>query len=200
MTPFKLREQVPLFAFVAMLFIMGVLFGALMVNQLTLGQKQDLSAYLSHFFQTFHQTTAMESKTLFVQSLFNNLKWIILISLLGLSVIGLPFVLIFNFLKGALLGFTVRYLIDRMAWKGVVMTFVSVMPQQLLLIPALFITSVMAIAYSLYVMKHRRLTPIIWNLTQITLGMSVITIIATLFETFVTPKLLLYITPWLLAN
>lgn len=200
MTPFKLREQVPLFAFVAMLFIMGVLFGALMVNQLTLGQKQDLSAYLSHFFQTFHQTTAMESKTLFVQSLFNNLKWIILISLLGLSVIGLPFVLIFNFLKGALLGFTVRYLIDRMAWKGVVMTFVSVMPEQLLLIPALFITSVMAIAYSLYVMKHRRLTPIIWNLTQITLGMSVITIIATLFETFVTPKLLLYITPWLLAN
>lgn len=200
MTPFKLREQVPLFAFVAMLFIMGVLFGALMVNQLTLGQKQDLSAYLSHFFQTFHQTTSMESKTLFVQSLFNNLKWILLISLLGLSVIGLPFVLIFNFLKGALLGFTVRYLIDRMAWKGVIMTFVSVMPQQLLLIPALFITSVMAIAYSLYVMKHRRLTPMVWNLTRITLGMSVITLIATLFETFVTPKLLLYITPWLLAN
>jgi stage II sporulation protein M len=200
MTPFKLREQVPLFAFVAMLFVMGVLFGALMVNQLTLGQKQDLSAYLSHFFQTFNQTNPLESRTLFVQSLFSNLKWIILIALMGLSVIGLPLVLILNFLKGALLGFTVRYLIDRMAWKGVIMTFVSVTPQQLLLIPALFIMSVMAIAYSLYVIKHRKLTPLVWNLTQITIGMSVITIMATLFETFVTPKLLLFITPWLLAN
>lgn len=200
MTPFKLREQVPLFAFVAMLFVMGVLFGALMVNQLTLGQKQDLSAYLGHFFQTLSQTNPLESQSLFVQSLFSNLKWILLLAMMGLSVIGLPFVLILNFLKGALLGFTIRYLIDRMAWKGVIMTFVSVTPQQLLLIPALFIMSVMAIAYSLYVIKHRRLTPLMWNLTLTTLGMSAITILATLFETFVTPKLLLFITPWLLAN
>jgi stage II sporulation protein M len=200
MSPFKLREQVPLFAFVAMLFVMGVLFGALMVNQLTLGQKQDLSAYLGHFFQTFNQTESLQSHTVFVQSLISNLKWILLITLMGLSVIGLPFVLILNFLKGALLGFTVRYLIDRMAWKGVIMTFISVTPQQLLMIPALFIISVVAIAYSLYVIKYRRLTPMVWNLTKITIVMCLITFMATLFETFVTPKLLLFITPWLLAN
>lgn len=45
-----LEENKTLYAFVGVLFLMGVIFGAIIVNSLSLNQKQDLYTYLSRFF------------------------------------------------------------------------------------------------------------------------------------------------------
>ena len=66
-----------------------------------------------------------------------HLKWIGLIWILGLSVIGLPGILILDFLKGVLIGFTVGYLVGQYSWKGLLFALVSIAPQNLFIIPVL---------------------------------------------------------------
>lgn len=50
-----IKEQTPLYIFVAVLFLVGVVFGALIVSSLTLDQQQELGDYLGNFFVTVDQ-------------------------------------------------------------------------------------------------------------------------------------------------
>ena len=43
------KDQTMLYVFVGVLFLVGVLFGALMVNALSLEQQQEIARYLNHF-------------------------------------------------------------------------------------------------------------------------------------------------------
>lgn len=43
------KDQTMLYVFVGVLFLVGVLFGALMVNALSLEQQQEMARYLNHF-------------------------------------------------------------------------------------------------------------------------------------------------------
>ena len=47
------REHSSIYLFVVVLFLMGVIFGAIVVNSLTFSQKEDLAYYLSQFFGKF---------------------------------------------------------------------------------------------------------------------------------------------------
>ena len=45
-----LREHSSIYLFVVILFLMGVIFGAIVVNSISFTQKEDLFYYLSQFF------------------------------------------------------------------------------------------------------------------------------------------------------
>lgn len=143
-----LKDQTPLYVFVAVLFLVGVLFGALMVNALSLEQQQDMARHLNHFFINVQDSneTMMQSSYWSIAGL--HLKWIGLIWILGLSVIGLPGILILDFLKGVLIGFTVGYLVGQYSWTGLLFALVSIAPQNLVIIPMLMMCSVAAISFS----------------------------------------------------
>src|SRR6478672_422433 len=93
------REHSSIYLFVIVLFLMGVIFGAVVVNSLSFTQKQDLFYYLSQFFGQVANEKIATSNDLFKQSFFHNSKFIGLMGLLGISVIGLPLILIFLFMK-----------------------------------------------------------------------------------------------------
>lgn len=50
-----MKEQTPLYIFVGVLFLVGVVFGALIVSALTMDQQQELGDYLGNFFVTVDQ-------------------------------------------------------------------------------------------------------------------------------------------------
>ena len=52
----------------------------------------------------------------------------ILTVICGLAVIGLPLVVVMVAFRGALLGFTVGYLVQRLGWKGIVFSLVTIFP------------------------------------------------------------------------
>ena len=203
-----LKEQNILYIFVAVLFLVGVIFGALMVNALSLEQQQDLGRYLQNFFMTVDQN---EAGTGAAQSFWSiaglHLKWVGLIWFLGLSVIGLPGILILDFLKGVLVGFTVGYLVGQFSWKGLLFALVSVAPSNLLIIPVLIVSSVSAIAFSLHVIKNRVMLHNRVNVTRpfaryvgLTLVMCVLMLGVSSFETWVTPSMMKWVTPVLLET
>ncbi|MFK7697145.1 stage II sporulation protein M [Paenibacillus sp. HJGM_3] len=200
-----LKEHLSLYVFVSVLLVMGVVFGALMVNALSAEQKQELSRHLSSFVQMINQGTDMGGQASFKQAFFMHLKWILLIWMLGLSIVGLPFIFLLDFLKGVLVGFSVGVLVGEMSWKGMLFALVSVAPQNLIIIPAIMVCSVSAISFSIYLIKNRFLQkkgalyqPFV-RFSSVTLGMIALLFGVSLFEAYLSPALMQWVTPMLSA-
>lgn len=201
------KENLHLYLFVTILFVMGIVFGALMVNALTLEQKQDLTRYLGSFFQTVTLGGDGVSEPTFMQLFGLHFKWIAIIWLLGVSVVGLPIVLVLDFLKGLLVGFTVGVLISQYTWKGMLFAVVSVVPQNIVIVPVIIISSVAAVSFSAYLVKHRFMqktngsaTSGFVSYTSLILSMIAIMFLIALFEAYVTPKLIEWAAPSLLEK
>jgi stage II sporulation protein M len=201
------KENMHLYMFVSILFIMGVGFGALMVNALTLEQKQDLSRYLGSFFQTISLGGDNMTRPSLMQTFGLHFKWIMLLWLLGVSVVGLPLILVLDFLKGLLVGFTVGVLISQYSWKGMLFVLVSVAPQNILIVPVLMICSVAAISFSIYIVKHRFLqktsgsaAPTFVSYTSLALSLIAVLFAVSVFETYVSPIMISWIAPSLLET
>lgn len=142
-----------IYVFVSILFLMGVLFGAFMVNNLSLVQKEDLFTYLTQFFGDMTEGNIASSQELFQQSFFHNNKFLGIMWILGISIIGLPILFILLFLKGVVVGFSVGFLVNQMKWNGFLLSFVSVLPQNLLIIPLFIFVTVMATSFSLMLIR-----------------------------------------------
>lgn len=199
------KDQTMLYVFVGVLFLVGVLFGALMVNALSLEQQQDMARYLNHFFVNVQDSGEGVGSSSYWSIAALHLKWIGLIWILGLSVIGLPGILILDFLKGVLIGFTVGYLIGQYSWKGLLFALVSIAPQNLFVIPVLMMCSVAAITFSLYIIRDRfimnrgsSMTKPFASYAMLTFIMVLLTLGVASFETWVTPVMMRWVTPMLL--
>lgn len=142
-----------IFLFIMTLFLMGIVFGAVIVNSLSFVQKEDLFYYLQRFFGQVSKGNIAASEDLFQQSFWHNIKYLGLIWVLGISIIGLPLIFIFLFIKGIVVGFSVGFLVNQMGWKGFLISFAAVLPQNLFIIPAFILIAASAVAFSLQLIK-----------------------------------------------
>ncbi|MDG0875219.1 stage II sporulation protein M [Paenibacillus thiaminolyticus] len=164
---YSFRPQLHLYLFVSILFLVGVVFGALLVNALTLEQQQDLGSHLGHFFVMLDgDSPAPDRAGMFTESAMLYSKWIGLIALLGFSIVGFPLVLVLVFAKGIFIGFTVGTLIGQYGWKGMLFAFASVAPHNLLAIPLILIASVASITFATYILKNRVFMPKVQSLRE----------------------------------
>ncbi|HEY0828941.1 MAG TPA: stage II sporulation protein M [Bacilli bacterium] len=200
-----MKEHLPLYIFISVLFVMGVIFGALMVNALSIDQKQEMTDFLGSFFHTIDQGADLDGKESFLQVFGLHMKWMVLIWILGLTIIGLPLILILDFLKGVFVGFTVGYLVAQLSWKGMLFALVSVAPQNLIIIPVLIISSVTAISFSIYIVKNRfiqrkgTVSQPFMAYSMVTLSLMCLMFGISLFEAFVSSVIMKWVTPMLLA-
>ncbi|RDI41264.1 stage II sporulation protein M [Falsibacillus pallidus] len=148
-----IQENSSIYSFIIVLFLMGVIFGAIVVNSLSIAQKEDLYYYLSQFFGQVSDGKVAASEDLFRQSFLHNIKFLGLIWILGISIIGLPLILILLFMKGVVVGFTVGFLVNQMGWGGFLLSFVTVLPQNLFIIPIFIFITVLAVSFSIKLIR-----------------------------------------------
>lgn len=201
-----MEEKLPLYIFVSVLFTTGIAFGALMVNALSHQQIAEMSHFLSQFFQWIEHGGDGNGRAFFVQAFMTHIKWVLLIAVLGISIIGLPIILILNFIKGILLGFTVGYFVSQLSWKGMLFAMISIAPQNILIVPTLIICSVSGISLSLFLVKNQlsgrqqgHVKKQFTNYLKMILVLIFILFVASLFEAFVTPVLMKWLTPSLIV-
>ncbi|QYY43755.1 stage II sporulation protein M [Aneurinibacillus thermoaerophilus] len=200
----NVRENSSLYLFTIVLFIMGVGFGAVVVNSLGMTQKQELFMYVSQFFHELTNDDITDPLRSFQSSLGHYLKYIGFMWILGLSIIGLPLILIMVFLKGVVVGFTVGFLVNQLQWKGLYFAAVSVLPQNLLVIPAMIIVATAGISFSLHLIQSRfmkkggALYPRFFVYSALILIMGVVMTVAAGFEAFVSPSLMKHASAMLL--
>ncbi|MFC3882801.1 stage II sporulation protein M [Bacillus songklensis] len=194
---YHVRENSSIYLFATVLFLMGVIFGAIVVNSLNLEQKQDLYFYLNRFFGQVAGGQFVSKHEMFQQSFFHNLKYLGFIWILGISVIGLPVVLVLLFLKGMMVGFTVGFLVNQMKLHGFLLSFVSVLPQNIFLIPAFIVISTVSISFSLKLIRqqfvkgvHDPISAAFLRYSMSIIWMFVFVLAASGFEAYMSPYLM----------
>ena len=192
-----IQENSSLYIFNAVLLLMGVIFGAILVNSLQLNQKQDLSFYLQRFFGQVSKGEFAIASEMFRERYFSQLKYIGFIWILGISIIGLPLIFILLFVKGVVVGFTVGFLVSQHGWNGLLLAFVSVLPQNLIIIPVFLVMTTIAASFSLRMIRHqfiRKITepllPLLIRYTCFFLVIGAVLALASSVEAYASPVLM----------
>jgi stage II sporulation protein M len=151
-----LQERFFLFLLVVLLFIMGIVFGALSVNSLGNGQKMELTQYLQVFFAGIkEETRPVSDLSLAKDAIFGHIKTVFFLLVLGISVIGVPLILFLVFTKGYILGFTIGFILQQLAGKGFLFSITSILPHYLLFVPAIILGAVANMDFAGELLKNR---------------------------------------------
>ncbi|MGI6588507.1 MAG: stage II sporulation protein M [Peptococcia bacterium] len=152
---FKIKQHIYaswwIYLLVGSCFLLGLFFGFLGMTSMEQNQTSSLSKLfeegLIHFEKNFNFSTSAR------QAVLKNTVNLGKIFLMGLTIVGLPFVLVIIFTRGFVLGFTIEFLLQEKAWRGGVLALLAVLPPNLLSVPAYILGAVIAINFSLYLIK-----------------------------------------------
>src|SRR5690625_101698 len=123
------------YLFILILFLMGLIFGAIIVVTMHFTQKQDIIFYLNRYFEQMHEPLRFINHELFKSALYSHLQYLIIFFLLGLSIIGLPIIWSIVFVKGTFIGFSVGFFVYQYGFRGLLFICSALLPQNILIIP-----------------------------------------------------------------
>ena len=149
-----LKRNYLVFLITVLFLIMGVIFGTIAVKVLTVEQLNNLNHYLETSLESTgdnlnYQNTAKHA-------VMRNLETIFKIWFLGLTVVGLPLIMVIIFTRGFVLGFTVSFLLVNKGLEGFFLVLLTIFPQNILHIPALVFAGVAATGFSIYLVRGRK--------------------------------------------
>jgi stage II sporulation protein M len=130
------RERFFLLALVVILFLMGIIFGALAVGVLDPSQKQNLALFVT---DNLHGTINLQNGHYTRQIIIANIETVFFLFFMGISVVGVPLALLLIFTRGFIIGFSVCFLSQTMGFKGWLLTIAGIVPHNTLIIPALLL-------------------------------------------------------------
>ncbi len=145
-------KNLVLYVIVVLAFVIGICTGAFTVNALNENQYVELSTYVEDFFYILSGQEIGHSE-LFKISVMNHIKTVAVLWVLGITVIGIPVILIIIGIKGFVIGFTVGFFIKALSFKGLLFSILGVFPQSLIVIPSYIFFSVACMSFSLSMIK-----------------------------------------------
>ncbi len=202
-----IKANIVAYFFMTLIFVIGVVVGALAVRTLPDEQKNELISYLHIFFTGLSQGTEsnISGVTMISSVMFNNAKTIVLMWLLGFTIIGIPFVLFILFTRGFIIGFTVGFLVNEYVMRGLLFAFASVLPHNFFAIPAILVMGVSATKFSLLLVRRKTYGKInLWyeaiRYSMLGMIMLVVMLFAALLEVYISPVFMKLVASLLIVN
>jgi len=188
------KANIVAYFFIILIFIIGVVVGALAVKTLPDEQKIQLIGYLHIFFTGLTQEGGLNttSENMITSVMFTNGKTILLMWILGFTIVGIPFVLLILFIRGFIIGFTVGFLVNEYVMRGLLFALASVLPHNFFAIPAILVMGVSATRFSLMLVRRKTYSNInLWyeaaGYSIISIAMLVVVLFAALLEVYISP-------------
>lgn len=180
---------------ITVVFLIGILVGEYKSLGLTSGVKNHLLALIDDYLQG-GVSVDLDKQVILLNSFINQGKSVIAVWFLGLTIIGMPLILGVVFLKGFSLGFTISFLIKERGVSGVLISLLSILPQNLIYIPLLIIWSVLGINFTFYITRGRLMSgvPLSRGLIRYSLLM-----LASLAIALAGALIEAYLSPWFLS-
>lgn len=196
-----LKQIWPFYLVVLAAFGLGILLGSLGVNTLPQGQTHALQGLIESFLVQAPDLNPDRAQ-MAMAALGHNLFWGAAIYICGLTIICLPLILAFIFTRGFTLGFTVGFL-SQGAGEGTAVALISMLPQNILFIPALIIGGAASLSFSLLLLRRffnsgTRIWPSFAGYTAIMMGVLVVFALAALTEAYITPDITRYAASFLI--
>ncbi|MDP4087740.1 MAG: stage II sporulation protein M [Bacillota bacterium] len=148
--------QESLWLYVVCLFCLftGIVLGIYTVKYMGETERQDLINYFLGFKKTIG-SEAVNNKSILIETVKTNVPMIAALWLLGLTIVGIPVILVIDIIKGFTLGFTLTFVFYSMSYSGVGFVLMGVLPQNIIYLPCIVIGSVLAIKLSLAKLKDK---------------------------------------------
>jgi len=143
-----------LYIIIVLCFCIGIIIGILTVNHMGNIDDNNLLSYLNNFTTSITKGT-ISYKTILIETIKNNFSLIIVIWFLGFTIIGIPLILFIDIIKGFTMGFTMTFMIKGLGIKGIGLSTLMVLPQNFIYIPCIIISSVIAMEFSLMLLKNK---------------------------------------------
>jgi len=151
-----IKENRGSYILISTIFIIGMLIGNYKVLSLEGGVQEYLTDLIDRYVAN-DNLAQWSTQALFYHSFLNQAKIIAGIWFLGLTIIGAPLILTLVFYKAFSLGFTVGFLVYAKQGAGIVISLISIFPQNLVYIPCVIVWSVVALNFSLFIVRRGRL-------------------------------------------
>lgn len=192
--------------FLLLAFILGISAGAFTVNGLSTAQKDELSNYFQGFLQLLNNQSIDGGELLSV-TLLDNLKLVAVMWVLGVSIIGIPFIYLLIAVRGFITGFSSGFIINAIGMKGMLFTLFALLPKEVIIVPCLIALGVNGINFSLKIIRNRSSkTPLRDSLKTnllsycfVTLFFSCFIFAGILLEAYITPVFIRMIAPLVTA-
>ena len=150
----ELKKENNLIILILAIFIIGLVVGSLFVNFIT---KDDKTLLINQVETYFSSVKSLDKKVFginaFTPNLINNELQIFLIFALGLSILGIPVVILIMFFKGFMLGVTLATFILKYQLLGVLPSLLYIFPCFIIYIIIYTLISFFAVSTSLKFLK-----------------------------------------------
>jgi len=189
----SLRQGWPLYLAVTGILGLGILAGSLGANSLQAEQAAELHRYIQTFLSQISEID-LDQAQMARNALYDNLLAGAIMYILGLTIICLPLVLAFIFIRGFVLGFTVGFLATEHGLQGFFVILMSMLPHNIFFVPALIIGGAASLSFSILLIRRFFNSQIpVWpgflSYTLVMAGVMAAFFIAALTEAYITPEL-----------
>ena len=182
------------YVIIFLIFVIGIFSGVFFVNHLQETPKTEITNYLNQFIEKFKGLENINSIELLKNSMIQNIGLAIVIWFFGTTVIGIPIVFAIIVYRGFCLGYTISLCITIMGLgKGISFVLVTLLLQNILLIPAILALAVSGIKLYKSIVKDKTKENVkieILRHTVFSIIMLIILVIASIIEIFMSTNIL----------
>lgn len=146
-------KQKKLYRIIITLMIFGIISGILFIFYISKESKTKALVSIKNFFDLMNTSTGINYGKSLLNTLVNNIGYVLLIWLLGISIIGLPITIILAFMKSFIVGFSISSIISCYKAKGILGAFLYVFPHQIIILFIYLLLSFYSISFSIKLFK-----------------------------------------------
>ncbi len=182
------------FIAITVIFFIGIVIGIFLVNNATYTQKEEISEYVKKLEENIKETDKLNNIALISTSLKENIIFIILIWFLGCTIVGSIFIYLAICYKGIMIGYTISAIIASLNINsGFLFSILALLPQNIFLLPAIFLISESGIKLYNEICKHCvNLKIEVLRHFVVMLIAIILVVIASFIEVYVSTKLLIF--------
>ena len=203
MDKLKIKINKKIFVFLFVLMLMGIIAGSIFTTILNSSDKELVINHLNEFIDNINNNR-LDYLFALKNNLITNISYVILIWLLGISVIGLPIIIIMFFTKCFILGFSVGAVLTTFKLKGILVSLVYVFPGQvisllfLLLLMMYSMSFTFKMIYAILKKKSIDFKLIMNKYFKILLIVLGVVILMSLCDTYLMPRLIKLLIPFIM--
>lgn len=146
-------KQKKLYRIIITLMIFGIISGILFIFFISKESKTKALVSIKNFFDLMNTSTGVDYGKSLLNTLVNNIGYVLLIWLLGISIIGLPITIVLAFMKSFIVGFSISSIISCYKAKGILGAFLYVFPHQIIILFIYLLLSFYSISFSIKLFK-----------------------------------------------
>ena len=199
---FKIVINKKILLFLVILLLIGIMFGSVFIRILDNSDRNLVTEYLNNFINNI-ENNKLDYFMALKSNLITNISFVLVIWLLGISLIGLPIVIIMYFSKTFILGFSIGAILSVFKIKGLLFSLVYVFPGQVisLLLYMLLTMYAMSFSFKLFFVIIKKKTFDFKNIMnryfKILIVILVFIILMVLYDTYLMPRLVKTIIPFI---